>query len=170
MNILIIIAISLLALSVLFVLYRVARGSRRPESLKDWQALIQPLDVWAFNNLMDPAEEDFLKANLRPSVFRRIQRLRLRAALDYVRCAAGNASTLVRAGQAAGREPHPDFARQGQEMVTAAIHLRLLSIFVFCLLCVKIAFPGLRLSLAGISNSHRHLLLQLGALAQISGT
>ena len=57
---------------------------------------MRAVDVEAFRNLVDPDEEEFLRANLSPPEFRRIQRERLRAAVEYVSCAAQNAAILLR--------------------------------------------------------------------------
>src|SRR6202022_4549321 len=106
----------------------------------------------AFNNLVDPAEEDFLRENLPPGVFRNVQRARLRAAIEYVMCAAKNAAVLIRVGKAASAEPDPELSRQAENLVTAAIQLRLFSFLVLSILWVKIAFPSLRLSLTELSG------------------
>jgi len=167
MNWIIIIAVTLLAMSLAFALYRIALGSSAPlRDTSNPKSLIEPLDVLAFNNLIDPLEEHFLRENLPPRIFRGIQRQRLRAAIDYVGCAARNAAPLIKAGRLAGTGMDAEGSRQAHEIVTAAIHLRLLSALVLCLLWAKIAFPGLHISLAGISNLHEGLVRQLGALTR----
>ncbi|PYQ43466.1 MAG: hypothetical protein DMG99_06570, partial [Acidobacteria bacterium] len=40
---------------------------------------IQPLDLEAFRNLTDAAEDEYLRRHLRPADFRRVRRERLRA-------------------------------------------------------------------------------------------
>jgi hypothetical protein len=166
MIILVILAVTTLAAAIGLGLYQIARSSVAVQDKGDLKLLIEPLDVLAFANLMDPREEDFLRENLSASVFRKIQRLRIRAAIDYVRCAARNAAILIKVGRLAGVELSMESSQQADEMVTAAVQLRLLSFLVLCLLCVKIAFPGLRLSLAGVSTLHERLVGQLGSLTR----
>ncbi|MFZ0802262.1 MAG: hypothetical protein WAN70_08850, partial [Terriglobales bacterium] len=78
------IIIAILALSVPVVI-RLAKGRGMPQ-VED----IRSVDLRAFRNLTDPEEEEYLRLNLPPADFRRIQRERLRAAVEYIRCAAFN--------------------------------------------------------------------------------
>ncbi len=170
MNVIIIIAVTLLAALLGVALYRVAADrSKGLAGTNGSKAVIEPLDVLAFNNLIDAGEEDFLRENLPPSSFRDIQRLRLRAAIEYVMCASRNAALLIRLGKAvpvAGAER----SQQARDLVTAAVQLRLLSILVLCLLWVKMAFPSLRLSLREVSTMHERLVRQQAALTRLNGT
>lgn len=167
MNIIIIIAATALAAALGLGLYRVALGSYPViQDINDAKSLIEAIDVPAFNNLIDPHEEKFLRENLPPSGFRTIQRLRLRAAIEYVTCASRNAAVLIRVGRLASSEHSPERTEQAQELVNASVHLRLLSFLVMGLLWVKIAFPGLRLTLTGVSNLHQRLLHDMGALTR----
>jgi len=149
-------------------LYLVAIGSfGRLQNINDGKSLIEFLDARAFNNLIDPHEEGFLRENLPPPAFRTIQRLRLRAAIEYVMCANRNAAVLIRIGRSVSSEQNPERSIQAQELVNASVQLRLLSFFVLSLLCVKIAFPGLRLALSGVSNLHERLVQQMGTVTRM---
>ena len=55
-------------------------------------AQIQPIDVEAFRNLVDPAEDDYLRRRLPASDFRVVRRERLRAMAAYVQLAGRNAA------------------------------------------------------------------------------
>jgi hypothetical protein len=142
-------------------------GFGRLQNINDGKSLIEFLDASAFNNLIDPREEKFLRENLPPPAFRSIQRLRLRAAIEYVMCANRNAAVLIRIGRSVSSEQNPERSSQAQELVNASVQLRLLSFFVLSLLCVKIAFPGLRLALSGVSNLHERLVQQMGTVTRI---
>ena len=72
---------------------QVARGA-------SFTGQIQAIDVEAFRNLADPAEEQYLRRRLPPSKSRRPKGA-FRAMAAYVQIAAANASVLVRIGQAA---------------------------------------------------------------------
>jgi hypothetical protein len=168
MNFIIIVAVTLLAGVLVLSLYRVAVGGlTRLPGTNDSKSVIETLDVLAFNNLIDPAEEKFLREELLPSTFRSIQRLRLRAALEYVGCASRNAAVLIRMGKTFAPEAGAQRSREVQDLVTAGVHLRLLSILVVCLLWIKIAFPGLRLSLKEISTLHGRLVSQQASLSRL---
>ena len=58
-----------------------ASGIKSPEDLR---AQLCVVDIDAFRNLTDPAEEDFLQTHLSQRAYRKVQRQRLRATLAYV--------------------------------------------------------------------------------------
>ncbi|MGH9528569.1 MAG: hypothetical protein ACRD2S_01475 [Terriglobales bacterium] len=169
MNLIVVIAVTLLAGLLGLALYRVAAGRTSGLAAASSKDLIEPLDVLAFNNLIDPAEEDFLRENLPSSIFRDIQRLRLRAVIEYVICANRNAALMVRLGKDLNSTADTERAQEARNLVTAAAQLRLLSILVLCLLWIKIAFPGLRLSLKEVSTMHERLVRQHAFLGRLKG-
>jgi len=168
MNVVIIVVAIALAAMLGAGLYLVGVGSfGRLQNITDAKSLIEFLDAPAFDNLIDPREERFLRENLPPPAFRSIQRLRLRAAIEYVMCANRNAAVLIKIGRSVSSEQNPERSSQAQELVNASVQLRLLSFFVLSLLCVKIAFPGLRLALSGVSNLHERLVQQMGTVTRM---
>jgi len=168
MNMAIIVVAMTLAAMLGVGLYLVGVGGfGRLQNVNDGKSLIESLDARAFNNLIDPREEEFLRENLPPPAFRSVQRLRLRAAMEYVMCANRNAAVLIRIGRSVSSEQNSERSIQAQELVNASVQLRLLSFFVLSLLCVKIAFPGLRLALSGVSNLHERLVQQMGTVTRM---
>jgi hypothetical protein len=85
---------------------------------------IRPIDIEAFRNLIDPAEDDYLRRRLQPSQFRRVRRERLRAMAAYVEIAGRNASVLVRVGEAALATGDVRVADAAQQLVNDALLLR----------------------------------------------
>jgi hypothetical protein len=170
MNLPVIFAVTILAALIGIALYWVALGNLRGPFGSKASPAIQPLDVQAFNNLIDQSEEDYLREQLPPSTFRTIQRLRLRAAIDYVICASRNSALLIRMGKDIGPDAPMSQSREASELVNAAVHLRLVSMLVLFLLWVKIAFPGLRLSLKDVSALHGILVSKQASLARINGS
>jgi hypothetical protein len=169
MNIVVIVVAVTLTAMLGAALYLVGVGGfGRLQNINDAKSLIEFLDAPAFNNLIDSREEEFLRENLPPPAFRTIQRLRLRAAIEYVMCANRNAAVLIRIGRSVSSAQNPQRSSQAQDMVNASVQLRLLSFFVLCLLCVKIAFPGLHLALTGVSNLHERLVHQLGTVTRMT--
>jgi hypothetical protein len=80
---------------------------------------LRAVDIEAFRNLVDPKKEKFLRANLSPAKFRKIQRQRLRAAVEYVSCAAQNAAILLPLADAGRRSPDPATAEAAESWLTA---------------------------------------------------
>jgi hypothetical protein len=148
----------LFSLTVLLLVLHVARGRSAPVSnLEDLAGNTRPVDLEAFRNLVDSEEEEFLRANLPAEDFCAVRRERLRAAVEYVHCAAHNASILLRLGEAARRSLDPRIAEAGQQLVDSALRLRLYSLLALARLYVGIALPQLRLSPAGVLESYQHL-------------
>ena len=85
---------------------------------------IEPLDIEAFRNLVDPREDEYLRRRLQPSEFRRIQRERLRAAATYIRIAGHNAGVLVTIGQAALASSDAATVDAAHQLVDNALLLR----------------------------------------------
>lgn len=122
------ITITLVILSalVLLLLLRLAKGQalalRNGENPAEH---IRFVDVEAFRNLIDPQEEAYLRSRLHPADFRKIQRKRLSAAVEYISCAAHNAAVLLRVAEAARLSSDPKIAEMAEELVENAIRLRL---------------------------------------------
>ncbi|HYL13097.1 MAG TPA: hypothetical protein VEV41_08680 [Terriglobales bacterium] len=161
----ILVAIAIVALA--FFLAMVRGGGAAVTDVSDLHGRTRPVDLVAFRNLMDPDEEEYLRAHLPPGEFRVIQRERLRAALDYVRCVAINARLLLRLGEAARRSEDPQVAEAGQELVNSALRVRVYTLFVEGKLYAGILMPGMRISSAHITDSYEHLTGLLSRLGRL---
>jgi hypothetical protein len=143
-----------------------ASTARSPETLA---RRIQPVDIEAFRNLVDLAEEEYLRTHLAPSQFRAVQRQRLRAAVEYVACAARNAEIMVNLGEAARRSSEVAVADAGAKLVDSAVRLRMFALRARAKLYVGILFPGVHISPAGLPESYERMngiVLLLGRLQQ----
>jgi len=107
------------------------------------RATLTPVDLDAFENLTDPAEEEYLRTNLSPGEFRIVQRSRIRAARMYVSALSGNATALVAVGQSARLHPDPVVAASAQEFVQQAIRLKVWCLLAECRLDAALVFPNL---------------------------
>ena len=85
---------------------------------------IEPIDIEAFRNLVDPAEDEYLRRRLGAADFRRVRRERLLAMAAYVRVAGRNAAVLVRVGQGALAASDPRTAQAARQLVDNALLLR----------------------------------------------
>jgi hypothetical protein len=149
-------------------LIRLAKGrASSSEVLQNPAEHIRAVDVEAFRNLVDPEEEEFLRANLAPAEFRRIQRERLRAAVEYVSCAAQNAAILLRLADAGRRSSDPTTAEAAEKLVNNALRLRLYAMQAIPRLYLNMIFPGARISPVRVAESYEQmtrLVVLLGCL------
>ncbi|MCI0353847.1 MAG: hypothetical protein L0099_02235 [Acidobacteria bacterium] len=158
----------LLALAAVGLLLRAVRGqSAAVRSLEELEAQTRPVDLAAFRNLMDPDEQDYLRAHVSDADFRRLERQRLRAARVYVRRAAQNAAVLVRLGEAARASADPKVARAAQELVNSALQLRLNALLAECQLLIRMALPVGRPRAAGLLESYEVLIERVTRLCRL---
>ncbi len=156
------------AVAAVVVLMRAARRRRKPvPDLQALEAYTQPVDVAAFRNLIDPAEEDYLRERLPAGEFRAIQRERLRATLEYVRRTAYNAAILLRVGEAAGRDRNPEVAAAARALVNNALRLRVSAMLAMVVLYGRIVMPGARISVGRVTDAYENLTQGLVRLARL---
>lgn len=105
-------------------------------------AQLKPIDVRAFRNLVDENEREYLRHNLSSSDFRSIQRERMKAASEYVRCATFNAGILIRLGEAARHSTDPELAAAGGRLQENAAQFRLHAIGEMPRLYVSMLIPS----------------------------
>lgn len=162
-------SLMLVGIAILIVLsvFLIARSHRVKAKDPNLTASIQPVDLEAFQNLMSPQQEQYLRDNLAPGIYRRIQRQRLLAAISYVSGVAGNAVILMRIGESAQDSADPGIVNAGQELREAASHLRLYAILVLAKLYVGVVFPGIQLSPAGITGQYQDLCLRVSQLSRL---
>jgi hypothetical protein len=128
---------------------------------------LQPVDVEAFRNLIDPDEEEFLRASLPSAEFRRIQRERMRAAIDYVSCAAQNAGILLRMGEVARGSSNPATVEAAEKLVDNAIRLRLYAFHAMARLYVGMVLPGARISPVSVAERYEQMTRQVVMLGRL---
>ena len=161
------VAIILIVISVcaLAVLFSMARGrSASISNLDDLRGHTRPVDLESFRNLIDPAEEEFLRANLSPQNFRLVQRERLRATLQYVQWASQNAAVLLRLGEGARNSTDPRISQAAHVLVADALRLRIYALLTIPKLYVGIAIPGAHLSPGHLVDGYQKLSTQAGQL------
>lgn len=144
------------ALALIFIL-RVTLSRSLQISAGTGLAQIQPIDVEAFRNLVDPAEDDYLRRRLPAAEFRAVRRERLRAMAAYIQAADKNAKVLVVVGQAAltaGDAPTVEAARR---LVDNALLLRHNAAFVLLRIYVALAWPNSGLAATPILHTYEEL-------------
>jgi hypothetical protein len=136
------VAVAFFALAIL--VYFAIRSRARRIDLQETVQAFRSLDIEAFRNLVDPAEEAFLRDNLPPKKFREIKRQRARAALLYAWEAGGAATALAKIGQAAKQSSDPEIAASGIQLSENAFRLRLQTIGASLYLLIEILLPDLQ--------------------------
>jgi len=105
-------------------------------------ATIHPIDIEAFRNLIDPAENEYLRRRLPAAEFRVVRRERLRAMAAYVHIAASNAAVLVRVGEVALASGDSRISGAAQEVVNDALLLRRNSTVAMARIYLALAWPN----------------------------
>lgn len=128
---------------------------------------IQPIDVEAFRNLIDPGQTEYLRERLSPAEFRVVQRARLRAMAAYIRGAADNASVLIRVGQAAVLAADPRTLAAAQELVNQALLVRRNALVALLRIHIALTVPGAAMSPSQVFAGYQrmsHSAMLLGRL------
>jgi hypothetical protein len=154
-----IIAIVLVIASVLALVFILSITLSRSLQVSPGTALalqIRPIDVEAFRNLVDSAEDEYLRQRLPAAEFRLVRRQRLRAMAAYVQVAGRNAAVLVRIGQAAmaGNAQTADAARR---LVDNALLLRRNAAFALVRIYVALAWPNSGLAALPVLQGYEKL-------------
>jgi len=140
------------------VLLRAARGQGAAvRSLQELEGHTQPVDLAGLRNLIDPAEEEFLRRRLSPAQFRAVERQRLRAAAEYVQRAAHNAAILLHLGEAVAQRGDPEAAAAAREMADNALRLRINAFLALGVLYTRVVFPEARISLRRVTETYQNL-------------
>jgi hypothetical protein len=140
MNLAIILVVAaVLALAILLTL-AVSR-SLQTRASGSVAATIQPIDIEAFRNLINPAEDDYLRRRLPSAQFRMVRRERLRAMAAYVHVAANNAAVLVQVGETAVASGDPRTAEAAYLLVNDALLLRRNATLALVRIYLALAWP-----------------------------
>jgi hypothetical protein len=118
---------------------------------------IRPIDIEAFRNLIDPAEESYLRRRLPAAQFRVVRRERLRAMAAYVHVAGSNAAVLVRVGEAAVASGDPQIAGAAQQLVNDALLLRRNTAVALARIYLALAWPNSGFAAVRVVERYEHL-------------
>jgi hypothetical protein len=142
MNLAIVIVIAaVLALGIILRL-AVSQSLQASRSSAGLAVAIRPIDLEAFRNLINPAEDDYLRRRLPPAQFRLVRRERLRAMAAYVQVAGRNATVLVRVGEAALASGDARIAGAAHQLVSDALLLRRNTTVALARIYLALAWPN----------------------------
>lgn len=129
------------ALALLLILRIAIMRNSEGRAGADLSAQIQPVDLEAFRNLIDPVEAGYLRQRLTGSQFRRVQRQRLLAVAAYIKVAASNAAVLARLGQNALASSDPSTVDAARQLVENALLLRRNSAMILIRVYAEFIWP-----------------------------
>jgi hypothetical protein len=155
-----ILIIMFVLLAVLFSIRQAKGRASRIKSPEDLRTQLRIVDIDAFRNLTDLAEEEFLQSHLSSREYRKIQRQRLRATLAYVSCVANNAAVLIRMGEAARTSKDQSVVEAGTKLVNNALRLRLQTFQIKTNLYLRLVHPGLRISSGELVSQYEQMTRQ----------
>ncbi len=118
---------------------------------------VRPIDLEAFRNLTNPAEDEYLRRRLPPARFREVRRERLRAMAAYVQVAASNAALLVRAGEAALAGGDVRVADAAQQLVNDAMLVRRNATIALARIYLALAWPSLDFAAVRVAERYERL-------------
>ena len=118
---------------------------------------IQPVDVEAFRNLVDPAQDEYLRRRLTAAEFRRVQRERLRATAAYIQVAGRNAAALALMGQAALSSGDAQTAEAARQLVDSSLLLRRNAAFALLRIYTALAWPNSGQRASGVLHGYEQL-------------
>jgi hypothetical protein len=152
-----IILVIVAALALIFILGITVSRSLQVSEGASLAGKIQPIDVAAFRNLINPAEDDYLRRRLPASEFRVVRRQRLRAMAAYVQTAGRNAAVLVLMGQSALPAANPQTSEAARQLVDNALLLRRNAAFALVRIYIALAWPNSGLAATPILHGYERL-------------
>jgi hypothetical protein len=118
---------------------------------------VRPIDIEAFRNLTDPAEDTYLRRRLPPAQFRAVRRERLRAMAAYVSIVGSNAGVLVRVGESARATGDVRLADAAQQLVNDALLLRRNAHVALLRIYLALAWPNSDFAAVRVVERYEHL-------------
>jgi hypothetical protein len=150
----ILVAAAVVALA--FVL-RIAVSRKLQTSAVNLAQEIRPIDIEAFRNLVNPADDEFLRAHLTAGQFRAVRRARLWAMVAYVQEAGRNAGFLVRIGQTALATNDARAREAAQRLVNDALLLRRNATLAVVKIYMALAWPNAGLAAVRIVQGYEEM-------------
>lgn len=144
-------------LALAFILRLTFSRSLQSSASTGLAAQIRPIDVEAFRNLVDPAEDHYLRRRLPVAQFRIVRRERLRAMAAYIQIASRNAAVLVRMGQAALASGDPRAVEPARRLVDNALLLRRNAAFALLKIYIALAWPNSGLAAVHVLHGYEQL-------------
>jgi hypothetical protein len=144
-------------LALIFIFgFTVSRSLQVPRG-PSFSPRLQPVDLEAFRNLADPAEDEYLRRRLPAAEFRQVQRQRLRAMKVYVQTAGRNATVLIRIGELAQTSTDTHTAEAARQLVDHALLLRRNAFVATCKIYFSMPWPSSGASVVPVVDGYARL-------------
>ena len=151
----------IISVIVLVLLWVVVRGRRTQiHDVTSAQAALVPVDLDAFRNLIDRQQERFLREHLSAPEFRRLQRARNLAVIEYLWRVAHNAGVVLQLGMLARDREESPVRTEGIELMSAAAELRLNCLCALGRALVGVFLPKFSVSLVSLADSYDRVTLR----------
>jgi hypothetical protein len=118
---------------------------------------IEPIDVEAFRNLIDPSEDEYLRRRLSAGSFRAVRRERLRAMAAYIQVIANNAGVLVNVGDSALAGGDARVTEAAQTLVNDALLVRRNATFALIRIYIALAWPNSGIAAVRVADRYEQL-------------
>ena len=118
---------------------------------------VRPIDLEAFRNLINPAEDAYLRQRLPRAQFRHVRRERLRAMAAYVYVAASNAAIMVRVGDAALASGDSRIAEAARQLTDDALVLRRNTTVALARIYFALAWPNSQFAAVRVVDRYERL-------------
>jgi hypothetical protein len=149
-------------------LWRLARAQSAPvRDVCELMSRSKPVDLQSFRNLTDPREEEFLHSSLSGREFRRLTRMRMLAATEYVWRTAHNAKLMLQFADAARRSSDITVSKLGVELAESALQLRIYSVLAACFFYLRFVFPFLPARVSDFASRYELLCDRVAGLTRI---
>jgi hypothetical protein len=148
-------------LALAFFVYFGKGHHSKANNLDELASRLRPVDVDAFRNLIDEAEDRYLRKHLPAAEFRTIHRERMLAAAEYVWCAAQNAAILIRLAEAARENSNPSVAETAERLLENAIRLRLYAFQAAPRLYLSALLPTIRINPELVADNYGSMTRQV---------
>jgi hypothetical protein len=156
MNLVIFIVIAA-ALALGIILRLAVTQSLQTKRSADSSRAIRPIDIEALRNLINPADDQYLRHRLPPSQFRVVRRERLRAVAAYVQLVANNATVLLSVGEAALASGDARLAEAAGQLVNDALLLRRNATVALLRIYIALAWPNSGFAAIRVADRYEQL-------------
>jgi hypothetical protein len=126
---------------VLLIAVLAMRQGSQITSMQELDTRWQKIDMQAFLNLVNPAEERYLRSRLPAAEFHRVQRMRVRAMWEYLGRLSFNSRLMMQAAQIVQHQSTGEQLRQATQIVAAASRMRLLIFAADAYLVIRFLLP-----------------------------
>jgi hypothetical protein len=152
---------------IVFLLFVVRGETPQIRNMGELVSKSRPVDLAAFRNLVSAQEEDFLRTRLSRADFRRVQRQRMQAALEYAQRTSYNAALLLQLARMTRNAPLPETAKAARRLADNALRMRIFSMLAICLIHARIVAPELWLRPVAIVERYEGLRECMSGLLRV---